>query len=90
LATKKTKKEKEERFMCDPAKVASFDDSKLDKDLQALAKPAQRALVNNSIFTARDLAQWTQSNILELHGIGPSAIPIMRKCLKKQKLRFKK
>jgi hypothetical protein len=74
---------------CDKKKVAEFDYSRLSKDFSKLGKPAQRALINNSIFTLADLARKTVKEISAFHGIGPSSIPILRKALSKRGLKFK-
>ena len=67
----------------------SIDDSPLSGDFAELSKPAQRALVNSGVRTPADLAQKTPEEIAELHGVGPSAFPILRKVLRKNGLSFK-
>lgn len=52
--------------------------------------PASRALANAGIKTLKGLSQWTEKDLLKLHGIGPSSIPILRKALKEKGLSFKK
>ncbi len=51
--------------------------------------PAARALANANIKTLKDLSKWTEKELLTLHGIGPSAIPILKAALKKKGLSFK-
>ena len=58
--------------------------------LDLLAAPARRALENNGIRTLKQLSKFREENILSLHGIGKSSIPILRKALKAGKLDFKK
>ena len=48
-----------------------------------LPAPAQRALVNAKILTIKDLKKWKEADLLNLHGFGPSSLPIVRKALKK-------
>ena len=68
---------------CDRQAVQEFDYSRLDPEFAKLSKPAKRALINNRIFTVGDLASRTLRDILGFHGIGPSAIPLLRAALRK-------
>ena len=57
--------------------------SKSFEDLLKSAKlsaPAQRALKSAKITSVEDLKKWKEEELLELHGIGPTAIPKL-KCL---------
>src|SRR5690606_4091945 len=54
-----------------------------------LSAPALRALLNAQIFTLKQLAQWTVADVLKLHGMGPSSIPILKEALKEKGLQFK-
>lgn len=65
------------------------DSTKLDPAFAKLSKPAQRALMNAGIFTPRDLAQHTRAEIAALHGIGPSAFPVLESALKSAGLKFR-
>jgi hypothetical protein len=47
-----------------------------------LAAPARRALVNNKLFKLSDLKKWSDEDLLALHGMGPSALKILRKVRK--------
>lgn len=55
-----------------------------------LSAPAGRALKNNGITTIKQLSKFSQKEILSLHGIGASSIPILQKALKTKGLGFKK
>jgi hypothetical protein len=66
-----------------------FDYSTLSSDFSELSKPAQRALANSGIRTPTDLAKRTAKEISVLHGVGPSAFPILKKVLRKNGLSFK-
>ena len=55
-----------------------------------LSAPARRALQNNGIKSLTDLSQHTEAEILSFHGIGKTAIPILQKALKENKLKFRK
>lgn len=57
--------------------------------LSALAAPARRALENKNIKTLKQLAGFTETEILALHGMGKSSLPKLRNALKKEGLRFK-
>jgi DNA-directed RNA polymerase alpha subunit len=58
--------------------------------LSKLSAPARRALENNRIITIKQLSDYTESEILNLHGIGPSSIPILKNELKVKGLSFRK
>ncbi|KXF75310.1 hypothetical protein ATN84_18740 [Paramesorhizobium deserti] len=75
---------------CDKEKTAQFDYSRLGKSFSVLSKPAQRALINNGIFTTSDLAKWTRADLAKLHGIGPSAFPKLDGILGADGLAFKR
>ncbi len=53
-----------------------------------LSAPALRALVNANVTTLKKLAKYTEAEILELHGVGPSSIPKLRTALQQQGLTF--
>lgn len=54
-----------------------------------LSAPARRALQNNGIKTLKDLAKYTEVEILQFHGIGKTTIPILQKALKEKGFNFK-
>ena len=43
-----------------------------------IAAPARRALVDAKILDIKDLKKWTDQELLKLHGMGPSAIKILK------------
>ncbi|NEU60377.1 MULTISPECIES: RNA polymerase alpha subunit C-terminal domain-containing protein [unclassified Paenibacillus] len=57
--------------------------------LSLLSAPARRALENQGITTLQLLSQYTEKEILKLHGIGPSAMPKLRQALEEEGLSFK-
>jgi predicted RecB family nuclease len=61
-----------------------------DGFLGGLSAPAQRALTGAGIKTVKQLANYSEKDILALHGIGPSAIPKLKAALKNAKLSFRK
>lgn len=56
--------------------------------LAMISAPAKRALEEAEIKTLKQLSKKTKSEILALHGVGPSAIPILEKELKANHLAF--
>ena len=70
--------------------IRTFDYSLLSGAFSKLARPAKRALINSRIYSPRELAQWTLNEIEELHGLGPSALPVLRNALRINRLEFKK
>lgn len=57
--------------------------------LSLLSAPARRALENNGITTLHQLSAFTEKDILQLHGLGPSSIPRLLEALKAHGLTFK-
>ncbi|MES2930742.1 MAG: hypothetical protein V4665_03080 [Patescibacteria group bacterium] len=53
------------------------------------SKPAERALANARITKLEQLAKYTESQILKLHGMGPKAVDILKKALKEKGLAFR-
>ena len=48
-----------------------------------IAAPTRRALVDAKILKIKDLNKWTDQELLKLHGMGPSAIKILKKVREK-------
>lgn len=59
-------------------------------DLPKLAAPARRALENAGIFSLFQLSSFTESEISELHGLGPTTLPILKAALEAKGLNFNK
>ena len=57
--------------------------------LPRLSAPARRALQNNGVKTLKDLAKYTETEILQFHGIGKTAIPVLQKALQEKGFNFK-
>ena len=57
--------------------------------MAVLAAPARRALEREGIATLEELTRFSESEILALHGIGPSSIPKLRSVLEAEGLSFK-
>lgn len=58
--------------------------------LSLLSAPARRALEAIKVTTVKKLSTYTESDIKALHGMGPSAIKILKEELKANSLDFKK
>lgn len=58
--------------------------------MMAVGAPARRALEHQGIKTLKQLAAWSEKDLLALHGFGPSAIPRLAKVLSQAGLSFKK
>jgi len=61
-----------------------------DGFLANLAAPARRALEKQGIKDLQQLAQHSEQEILQWHGLGPSSIPKLSKALQHAGLSFKK
>lgn len=57
--------------------------------LSTLSAPARRALENAGITTLSQLAQYSEKDILKLHGMGPASLPTLREALKAAGLSFR-
>lgn len=58
--------------------------------LSLMGAPARRALEHAGILTEEDLSNWTEKELLLLHGLGPASLPKLRDALKLKGLGFKK
>lgn len=61
-----------------------------DGFLSLLAAPARRAVENKGIKTLQQLAQFSEEEMLALHGMGPGSMPRLREALKASGLSFQK
>ena len=57
--------------------------------LALLGAPARRALENEGIRTLKKLAGYSEKDLLNLHGMGPSSIPKLQLALKNAGMKFK-
>ncbi len=55
-----------------------------------LYAPARRALENAGIKTLKQLSAYSEADILALHGMGKSSIPVLKSALQQKQLEFKK
>lgn len=63
--------------------------NKPDNFLERLGAPARRALENCQITSEKKLSEYTEKEILQLHGIGKSSMPILRQALTDARLSFR-
>lgn len=54
-----------------------------------LAKPAQRALASAGISTIEQLTNWTEIDLMKLHGMGPKAMVQLQAALEEKGISFK-
>jgi DNA-directed RNA polymerase alpha subunit len=57
--------------------------------LSKLSNPARSAMEANGITTITELANYSEREILKLHGIGPRSLPTLRQALVDAGLSFK-
>lgn len=55
-----------------------------------ISAPARRALERENIFTLKKLSEYSEKEILSFHGVGPSAIPKLKKALDSEGLSFRR
>jgi DNA-directed RNA polymerase alpha subunit len=58
--------------------------------LAQLSSPARNTLVHHGVATIKKLADHTEKEILQLHGMGKASLPALNKALKKEGLSFRK
>jgi len=80
-------------LMTDPAKRAAANarTSAIRDHLPAgLSQPALRALESVGVKRLKDLTRFSEAELLELHGMGPKAMTVIRAALAAENLSFKK
>lgn len=60
-----------------------------DGFLATLSAPARCALENKGIVTLQQLAGYSETDMLKLHGMGPASLPKLRSALAKKGLAFR-
>lgn len=75
---------------CPTCPVCEEERKPKDGFLSLLSAPARRALENKKITSLQQLSNYTEKEILSLHGMGPSSLPKLKAALTAQGLSFKK
>lgn len=57
--------------------------------LALLSAPARRALEHNGITSLQKLSEYSEKEILQIHGMGPASLPKLRAALAEEGLSFK-
>ncbi len=74
---------------CPTCPVCEKEKAKAPFFIDGLSAPARRALQGAGVTTIKALAKHTETDILALHGMGPSTLPKLRAALKTAGLVFK-
>lgn len=74
---------------CPVCPICAKERASSESFLSLLGAPARRALENEGINTEAALSQYTEEQILRLHGLGKSSLPILREVLAKSGLHFR-
>jgi DNA-directed RNA polymerase alpha subunit len=75
---------------CPTCPVCEQERKPADGFLAELSAPARRALESEGINSLQKLSQYSQKEIMKLHGMGPSSIPKLYNALQAKGLSFKK
>ena len=75
---------------CPTCPVCEEERKPKDSFLSLLAAPARRALENEGIKTLKQLAKYTEEEVLDLHGMGPSTIPKLKNALREEGMVFRR
>lgn len=73
---------------CPTCPICEQQNKPADGFLSSLGAPARRALQNKGITTIQQLAQFSEADILKLHGMGPGSLPRLRSALAGNGLSF--
>jgi predicted RecB family nuclease len=74
---------------CPTCPVCEEERKPKDNFLSLLVAPARRALENKGIRSLKELSMYREDKILELHGMGKSSIPKLKKELESVGLKFR-
>lgn len=66
---------------CPTCPICENERKPTDGFLSKLGAPARRALERENITSLKTLAKWSEKELLQLHGIGSSSIPKLKKAL---------
>ena len=74
---------------CPTCPICEEERKPTDGLLSLLSAPARRAMEARGIKTVQQLSQFSEKEILNLHGIGKASLPILLKALEKEGLSFR-
>lgn len=74
---------------CPTCPICEQEQAPKDGFLSQFSAPARRALENAGIKTVKQLAKYSQKEIMALHGMGPASLPKLKAALKEAGLDFK-
>lgn len=69
---------------------AGYYRKRYESDFPFIGAPALRALIEKKIYSLHDLAEYTEQEIADLHGVGKEAIKRLREAMGKKNLSFRK
>ncbi|HEX5839564.1 MAG TPA: RNA polymerase alpha subunit C-terminal domain-containing protein [Anaerolineales bacterium] len=73
---------------CPSCPICASEDKPESGFLSMLSTPARGALVHAAISTLTELSKHSEKEILNLHGVGPKTLPILRQALSDAGLAF--
>ncbi len=74
---------------CPTCPICELEKKPKDGFLSKLSAPAVRALIGLGITDEAQLSKYSESEILALHGMGPSSIPKLRSALSSKGMSFR-
>lgn len=74
---------------CPVCPTCEKEKKKPDNFLGELSSPARSALEHQGITTLEKLAQYSEKEVLSLHGMGPASMPTLKEALTSKNLKFK-
>lgn len=74
---------------CNTCPICENERKPQDNFMDSLAAPARRALESIGVSNLEQLSQFTETEILKLHGMGKHAIAQLKNALKQASLKFK-
>jgi len=75
---------------CPTCPICEAERKPKDHFLSLLVAPARRALESKGITTVEELSNFTEKEILDLHGMGKASLPKLHKILSDNNMTFKK
>lgn len=74
---------------CPTCPICEKENTPKEVFLSLLSAPARRALENKGITTLKQLSQFSEQELLQLHGFGKSSLPKLQAALAEKGLTFK-